>query len=227
MGPLTVALFTRIEGRSVRRFVDEEIAGPFDLALSIGLDPERFEQAAEAVMADGDVDVGAFFKGRGTVSPTKPPADFRPAQAAALNPPMDGRYANLSEWRAAENPGANGFGNARALAEFYALVLGHSKEGKRLGTPEVMAQARRVRIEGVDQVKNSQARWAAGFAVNEGLYGPNPDTFYHAGWGGTFTLGDPVADLTLSYTPNRMGDLYEREPRRRGLINAVYECLAT
>jgi CubicO group peptidase (beta-lactamase class C family) len=77
----------------------------------------------------------------------------------------------------------------------------------------------------MDQVKNVHARWAAGFAVNEGLYGPNPNTFYHAGMGGTFSLGDPVSAVTVSYTPNRLGDLFEREPRRRGLVIAVYECL--
>jgi CubicO group peptidase (beta-lactamase class C family) len=92
------------------------------------------------------------------------------------------------------------------------------------GTRE-MAGASRVRTAGMDQVKNVYARWAAGFAVNEGLYGPNPDTFFHAGLGGTFSLGDPVADVSVSYTPNRLGELFERDPRRRGLVAAVYDCL--
>lgn len=97
--------------------------------------------------------------------------------------------------------------------------------GKLLAKPEVIVEATRPRAEGMDQVKDVHARWAAGFAVNEGLYGPNPNTFYHAGMGGTFSLGDPVSDITVSYTPNRVGDLFEREPRRRGLVTAVYECL--
>jgi CubicO group peptidase (beta-lactamase class C family) len=142
-----------------------------------------------------------------------------------MNPPIDGRYANLPEWRAADLPSANGFGNAHSLAELYALLLGHPRNGRRIARPEVIAEATRVRSEGMDQVKNVYARWAAGFAVNEGLYGPNPDTFFHAGLGGTFSLGDPVAGISISYTPNRLGDLFEGDPRRRGLVAAVYDCL--
>jgi hypothetical protein len=29
----------------------------------------------------------------------------------------------------------------------------------------------------------------------------------------------------VSYTPNRMGDLFEKEPRRRNLVTAVFDCL--
>jgi CubicO group peptidase (beta-lactamase class C family) len=226
LGPLTATLFRRIEGRPVRQFVREEIAIPFGLDLSIGLDPADEAEAAEVVRANEGMDLGRFFKVNGAISAARPDnPNMTPAQAATMNPPIDGRYANLAMWRAADMPAANGFGNARSLAEFYALVLGHERHGRRLARPEILAQATRVRIEGVDQVKKVAARWSAAFQVNDGLYGPNPDTFYHAGLGGTFTLGDQAADLTISYTPNRLGDLFENDPRRRGLINAVYDCL--
>jgi CubicO group peptidase (beta-lactamase class C family) len=225
-GPIASTIFKRIEGRPIRQFVAEEIALPFNLGVSIGLDPEDFELAAETVRPEQDIELRGLFGVDGSVSASKPGnPNLSPAQAAAMNPPIDGRYANLPEWRAADLPSANGFGNARSLAELYALVLGHSRNGRRLARPEVIAEATRVRTAGMDQVKNVYARWAAGFAVNEGLYGPNPDTFFHAGLGGTFSLGDPVADISVSYTPNRMGDLFERDPRRRGLVTAVYDCL--
>jgi CubicO group peptidase (beta-lactamase class C family) len=226
LGPITAVLFKRIEGRTVRQFVGQEIALPFRLGISIGLKPEEFDQAAEVVRPDEDLDLSNFYRVEGPVYMDKAHnPNLNRAQVAAMNPPMDVRYANLPEWRDADNPAANGFGNAHSMAEFYALVLGHPRNGKRLASPEVIAEAVRVRTEGLDQVKNVQARWAAGFAVNEGLYGPNPNTFYHGGWGGTFSLGDPVADVSVSYTPNRMGELAERDPRRRGLIKAVFDCL--
>jgi CubicO group peptidase (beta-lactamase class C family) len=226
LGPITTTLFKRIEGRPIRQFVAEEIANPFNLGLSIGLDPEDFDQAAETVRPDEGIDLRNFYRVEGAVLDGKAGnPNLSPSQAAALNPRMDVRYANLPKWRAADIPGANGFGDAHSLAEFYALVLGHPRNGKRLASPEVIAEATRVRIEGTDQVKNVHARWAAGFAVNERLYGPNPNTFFHSGWGGTFSLGDPAADLSISYLPNRMGDLVERDPRRRGLVTAVYNCL--
>jgi CubicO group peptidase (beta-lactamase class C family) len=226
LGPITATLFKRIEGRTIRQFVAEEIALPFNLGVSIGLNLEDFDQAAETVRPDEGIDLSSFYRVEGAVLDGKAGnPNLSPAQAAALNPPMDVRYANLPKWRAADIPGANGFGNAHSVAEFYALVLGHPRNGKRLASPAVMAEATRVRIEGMDQVKNVHARWAAGFAVNEGLYGPNPNTFFHSGWGGTFSLGDPAADLSISYLPNRMGELVERDPRRRGLVSAVYNCL--
>jgi CubicO group peptidase (beta-lactamase class C family) len=226
LGPITATLFKRIEGRTIRQFVAEEIALPFNLGVSIGLNLEDFDQAAETVRPDEGIDLSSFYRVEGAVLDGKAGnPNLSPAQAAALNPPMDVRYANLPKWRAADIPGANGFGNAHSVAEFYALVLGHPRNGKRLASPAVMAEATRVRIEGMDQVKNVHARWAAGFAVNEGLYGPNPNTFFHSGWGGTFSLGDPAADLSISYLPNRMGELVERDPRRRGLVSAVCNCL--
>jgi len=228
LGPITATLFKRIEGRTIRQFVAEEIALPFNLGVSIGLNSEDFDQAAETVRPDEGIDLSSFYRVEGAVLDGKAGnPNLSPAQAAALNPPMDVIYANLPKWRAADIPGANGFGNAHSLAEFYALVLGHPRNGKRLASPAVIAEATRVRIEGMDQVKNVHARWAAGFAVNEGLYGPNPNTFFHSGWGGTFSLGDPAADLSISYLPNRMGELVEKDPRRRGLVTAVYNCLGT
>lgn len=226
LGPMTATLFRRIADRSVRDFVREEIAAPFDLDLSIGLDRSDYGKAAETVRADEGLQLGRFFKVDGAISAGKPQnPNMSAAQAATMNPPIDGRYANQDTWRAADMPAANGFGNARSLAQLYALVLGHERNGRRLASPEVLAEATRVRFEGMDQVKSVRARWSAAFQVNDGLYGPNLDTIYHAGMGGTFTLGDQAADLTISYTPNRLGDLFERDPRRRGVINAVYACL--
>jgi CubicO group peptidase (beta-lactamase class C family) len=226
LGPIISKIFKRIEGRSVRQFVAEEIAAPFNLGLSIGLTPQDFDLAAEIVRPEEGIDLRNFYRVEGEVLEGKAGnPNLSPSQAAALNPKMDVIYANHAKWRDADIPSANGFGNAHSLAEFYALVLGHPRNGKRLASPEVIAEATRVRIEGKDQVKNVHARWAAGFAVNEGLYGPNPNTFFHSGWGGTFSLGDPGADLSISYLPNRMGELVERDPRRRGLVTAVYECI--
>jgi CubicO group peptidase (beta-lactamase class C family) len=226
VGPVLGAIFQAIEGRTLRRFVAEEIAGPFGLSVSIGLEPEDYDEAAEVVTLDKDFDFGNFFKGKGSFTAEKPTnPNLSPAQAAVVNPVFDGRYANTPLWRGAELPSANGFGTARSLAQIYALVLGHPSHGKVLASPEALAEATRVRAEGMDQVKSAPSRWSAGFSLNDGLYGPNRDTFYHAGMGGTFSLGDPAADLTISYTPNRLGDLFEREPRRRGLVDAVYACL--
>jgi CubicO group peptidase (beta-lactamase class C family) len=148
------------------------------------------------------------------------------AQCKALgNPGTSGSLSNDARWYAADLPSANGFGNARALAHLYDLLLRPAPDGRVLVSNEAIAEAARCRFEGVDLVKGCFTRWSAGFWLNPGenLYGPNPEAFGFSGWGGSFGLVDPVADIAASYTMNRMSDQFELNPRRRGLINAVFK----
>jgi CubicO group peptidase (beta-lactamase class C family) len=89
---------------------------------------------------------------------------------------------------------------------------------------DAVRQAARCRFAGVDLVKGSFTRWSAGFWLNPGehLYGPNLEAFGFSGWGGSFGLADPVADIAAGYTMNQMSDQFDLDPRRRGLINAVF-----
>src|SRR5260370_38824910 len=114
----------------------------------MGLDTEDFEQAAEVVRVDQGFELGGFFHVKGSVTAGKSDnPNLQPAQAAVMNPAFDARYANLPKWRAADLPSANGFGNARSLAELYALVVSHPRNGKRLERPEVIAAATRTRAD--------------------------------------------------------------------------------
>jgi CubicO group peptidase (beta-lactamase class C family) len=112
------------------------------------------------------------------------------------------------------------------MAELYSLFMGGRPDGRALTSREVFANATTPRAEGVDLIRGVFLRWTAGFQLNvDGLFGPNPDVVFHTGMGGTFTMADPIAGVTLSYVPNRMGDLYDREPRRTGLVKALYQSL--
>ncbi|MGA0604029.1 serine hydrolase domain-containing protein [Caulobacter sp. KR2-114] len=207
IGILSAALFRRIEGRTIRQFVADEIAGPHGLDLSIGLDPSLDDLAAEIVAppAMASSSIGAMTA----------------AQVAALaNPPLDPRLPNTAAWRAAELPSANGFAHARSLAGVYGLLL--APDAPLVG-PEVLTQATAPRTAGVDLVLNLFARWGAGFLVNDdGLYGPGPRTFGHSGWGGSFAFADPDRGLAMSYVMNRMGEQLRGDPRGAALIAAAY-----
>ncbi|MCW0196520.1 serine hydrolase domain-containing protein [Sphingopyxis sp.] len=207
IGILATALFERIEGRSLKSFVRDEIVAGLKLDIAIGLDPcedgRRAEIVASAELSSADI---------GSLTP--------PQVAALANPPLDPLLPNGPAWRAADLASANGHSNAAALAHLYAQFMGG------LVRPETLAAATAPRTGGVDLVLGLPARWAAGFLTNsDGLYGPNEAAFGHSGWGGSFGFADPVANIAMSYTMNRMGTMLRDDPRDVALIEAVYRCL--
>lgn len=204
IGILATALFERIEGRSLKTFVRDEIFGKLGLDIAIGLAPSEDGRRA-AIIAPPELssaDIG----------------NLTPPQVAALaNPPLDPLLPNDPAWRAADLASANGHANAAALARLYANFI------SGLVSPATLAAATAARTDGVDLVLGLPARWAAGFLTNsDGLYGPNPEAFGHSGWGGSFAFADPAAGLAMSYTMNRMGTLLRDDPRDIALIETVY-----
>ena len=206
IGILATELFERIEGRSLRRFVAEEINGRRGFDISIGLDAGEEERRAELI-APPDMNSAQV-------------GSFTPVQIAALaNPALDPMLPNDPAWRAADLPSANGHANARSLASLYSALI----RGELTGSG-ALAEATAPRIENVDLVLGLPVRWGAGFLLNsEGVYGPGATTFGHSGWGGSFAMADPAAGLAMSYTMNRMGTLLRDDPRAVALIAAVYD----
>ena len=207
IGILATALFERVEGRPLKAFVRDEIAGPLGLDIAIGLAPSDDGRRAEIVAPPelSSADIGSL----------------APPQIAALaNPPLDPLLPNDPAWRAADLPSANGHANAAALAHLYSRFL------SGLVGSDTLAAATAPRTDGVDLVLGLPVRWAAGFLTNsDGLYGPNKAAFGHSGWGGSFAFGDPAAQVALSYSMNRMGSLLRDDPRDVALIDAVYRSL--
>lgn len=207
IGILATELFRRIEGRSLKLFVEEEIAGGLGLDIAIGLDPAEDRRRAEII---APAELSSANIGQLTA----------PQIAALANPPLDPLLANTPAWRAADLVSANGHSNAAALAQLYARFAGGQVSAR------ARAAATAPRIEGVDRVLGVDARWAAGFLLNaDGIYGPNEAAFGHSGWGGSFAFADPTADLAMSYTMNRMGTLLRGDPRNLALIEAVYSAM--
>jgi CubicO group peptidase (beta-lactamase class C family) len=210
LGVLATELLARIDGRSIRQFVAEEIAGPYGLDLSVGL---------------ASSDIGRVAKMQPTVFDTSgiDKADRIP-YLAFNNPVVPATLSNDPCWYAADLPSANGYAHAQALARMYDLLLHPGP--KPLVRAETLARATACRFEGVDLVKGFFQRWSAGFWLNPGeIYGPNLQAFGFSGWGGSFGFADPVADVAFAYTMNRMSDQFDADPRRRNLIGAVYAAL--
>jgi CubicO group peptidase (beta-lactamase class C family) len=213
IGILATALFRRIEGRSIKQFVAEELKGSFGLDLSVGLDPRDRPRTAELLGGDK-------MEALNTIPLSND------AQRALHNPPMRGDMANSQAFQAADIVAANGFANARALASMYGLLLHPGKDGRRLIGDAALQEATRMRFDGIDVVRGVRRPWAAGFLLNEEhVWGPNKEAFGHGGWGGSFGFADPVAGVAVGYTMNFMSDQMDLNPRRRGIIEAVYAAL--
>lgn len=218
IGILGTELFRRIEGRSLKQFVAEEIAQPAGLDLSIGVAPGDIERVAEMQPVGMSM---AWFK------------DDKLQQLAVANPYIPATMANDPRWYQADIASGNGYTNAHALAQFYYSLI--SPSHRPLLGPDALAQAVECRFEGHDLIKGRMGvqRWSAGFWLNSprpdadtaefrGNYGHNREAFGFSGWGGCFGFADPKADLSFAYTLNLMSDKFDADPRRRNLVDAVY-----
>jgi CubicO group peptidase (beta-lactamase class C family) len=209
IGFLASALCRRVDGRSLRDFVSQELA---PLEMTIGLPSDRTHRAA-TMIAPPAMGSDAFLK------------DATPAQLAALiNPPLDPLVPNSADWRAAEIPSANGFSAARGLARLYGALAGDGAiDGRRLLGQDAITAATTPRFDGIDAVLGVPARWGCGFLCNSnGIYGPEPLAFGHSGWGGAFAFGDPTRKMGFAYTMNRMGTDLVGDPRNVALVEAAY-----
>lgn len=227
-GYLVGEVIRRVSGRSVGRFVAEEIAGPLGADIRIGLDDAAIARCAQLSMdvPPPDSANAAMF------------AQLDPAVLAALmNPSMAAPFAAdigcTDQWRRAEIPAANGHATARGLATMYsALANGGGHAGVRLLSAEAVERARVGQGATVDIVLGAgngglATEWALGFILSgeHGLLGPNPRTFGHGGYGGSFGMADPDAGASLGYVMNHMGNNLVGDPRQVALFTALYECL--
>lgn len=212
-GFLTGEIVRRVDGRTLGRFLAEEVAGPLGADAWIGLPPGEDGRVATMIPAP-----------RGTPVALPPhPA----ARAALANPPLDAEAANQEWWRRAEIPSVNAQANARALARIYGMLAsGGERNGRRYLSRATIAEATRKRVHGKDLVLGIPMRWAAGFSINDGItYGKNRNTYGHSGWGGSFGCADPDARLGIGYAMNRMYANLRGDPRSLSLLAALYAAL--
>src|SRR5690606_25330288 len=100
-------LVRRVDGRSLGTFLRDELAGPLDLDVHVGVPPSELHRVADTV---GLVQ-GYWDEVRGA------PASLR---ARSLGPLPD---VNSAAWRASEIPAVNGHATALGLARFHQRLL--------------------------------------------------------------------------------------------------------
>jgi CubicO group peptidase (beta-lactamase class C family) len=218
------------ESRTLGQYLREELAGPLDADLYVGLpdeDGEVSETRIAEVQSFGPLDllksVRSFPPGMllGLVNPwsltTRAMSPFDVSTPAELNDPA---------YRRLEIPAGNGICRVRDLARFYAGLIdpdGFLDDATR----EALAASGTPPSDGTrDVILHTDTAYSLGFwKPFDGFRFGSPSAFGAPGAGGSFAFADPERELAFAYAPNRMGTHVRDDPRETALREAVLDCL--
>lgn len=214
-GFLAGEIVRRASGRTLGSLLREDVFEPLGVDFHIGLPASEDGRVAELIPAD---------------SPVVVPLEQLPlpVRLALSNPAQDPVRANTRAWRAAELPALNGHASARGVARLCAaLAEGGSLDGVRVLSPEALARMTAVVSDRDDLLFGANPQWGMGVLHNLiGIYGPNPRTFGHSGWGGSYGCADPDAGVAIGYVMNHMGPDLMGDPRGKAVVDALYTAIA-
>ena len=201
----------RASGRTLGTILSEDICDPHGIDFWIGLPDEEHGRCAEVQKPKTAPQLGEITELKRIAFLTKWAA---PDRGGAL-------------WRRIEIPSANGHGTALSVAQLYGVYAnGGALDGATIVGADAFGALTKIRVDDDDLVLPARVQFAAGPMRNgAGLYGPNPNTLAHSGWGGSMGLGDPDRRLSAGYVMNRQDHHLQGDPRARRLIAALYACL--
>ena len=206
-GYLAGELVLRIAGQSIGTILRDEITGPDGIDFWIGLPTSEHDRVAEIRRPNAMPELGELNDFNRTAFLTKWAAAKR---GGAI-------------WKEIEIPSANGHGTAVSTARLYGAYSGTLDIGL---SRETHRELTKLRCSGRDRVLPYEIDFAAGVMRNkQGVYGPNPNSFGHSGWGGSLAMGDPDRGLSAAYVMNRQSNILQGDPRATHLIQTLYGCL--
>lgn len=222
-GWLVGEVVRRAIGRSVGRYLAEEIAPRLGLEFWIGL-PESEEGRVARLRPPGPMRID-----REALAAMPPEqlerlramADPGSLMQRALNPTDPPFSYNRPELHRAELPAANGIGTARSLARLYAATIG-PVDGFRLLEDATVSAATEERSAGPDAVLALDTRFGSGFFLPS-PFSPlmGPRSFGHSGAGGSLAFADPDAGVGFAYVMNQMQQGLSADPRPAALVSAL------
>ena len=220
-GHLLGEIVRRVTGKSLTRFVDEEIAGPLDADFRIGAREADWGRCAEIIpppplpfdMASLDPD-SVLFK-------------------VATGPVADATAPNAGPWRLAEIGAANGHGNARSVARIMSALalggtVGGTGGGARLLSPETIEHIFREQAHGIDLFLGVPMRFGIGYGLPEPVgvpFVPEGRVCFWGGWGGSVIIMDLDRRLTISYMMNKMQAGIIGSDNAAAYVSAIYQAL--
>jgi CubicO group peptidase (beta-lactamase class C family) len=199
-------LIRRVDGRTPREFMREELFEPLGMNASLGVTPE---QVADVVRVEAMSEV-TFEDPEGSERRTT-------EMVERFNRP-----ATLQ----AQVPAATGIGTAEALARFYAMLeRGGILHGVRFLGQETVAEATRTHVETVaDRTTGLPAAYGLGFAVG-GVWEPFnlPGVFGHGGQQCAISYADPTRGLAVAYVTNGLHDPATVSRRTTDVVTTAIE----
>ncbi|MEV6866613.1 serine hydrolase domain-containing protein [Streptosporangium subroseum] len=227
-GWLVGEVVRRVTGRSLGTFLAEEIAAPLGLDLWIGLPKTERHRVSRIVAVPLDLDALARIDLDALPEPAREvmgayadPTSLTRRSMSVVTPMLN--HDDPDE-QSAEMPSTNGICTARALARFYAALIGEV-DGHRILAPGTLAAATAEQVSGIDRVLRVPVRIGTGFGL------PTPDAFWYSptafgfpGYGGSLGFADPANGLAFGYVMNH---IQEGVPDRRAatLLDAVHRAI--
>ncbi len=220
-GWLVGELLRRADHRGPGESIMARVARPLGLDFHVGLPDEEFHRVAHIARGKGNVGDEAAQRLL-QVTMREPEAM---ATRAFTNPPSVLTSTNKPEWRRMEQPAANGHGNARSLAGFYAGLLDGS-----LLEPELLAELTREHSLGMDKTLMTPTRFGLGCMLDQpkvanATFGLGAGAFGHPGAGGSVGFADPEHDVAVGFAVNTLGPYVLMDPRAQHLVRVLRACL--
>jgi len=199
-GHLVGEVVRRVDGRSLGRFLREEITGPRGIDFAIGLNSSDRSRAVDLTGLADETFRREVLGGRSMMY-----------ERAAGNPPgaWDPAVVNGSAWRAAEIPAVNGHGTAVAVCGLFVALLDETLLSASLRREMTTAQC-----SGIDAVMGHEAAWGLGVAVDA-------DGFGMGGTGGSVGAASRVGGYAYGFVTGSVGT-HDRADR---VENALRACL--
>ncbi|CDF97001.1 Esterase A [Pseudomonas sp. SHC52] len=220
-GWLVGELLRRADGRGPGESIVARVAKPLGLDFHVGLADQEFHRVAHIARGKGNVGDAAAQRLL-QVTMREPTAM---TTRAFTNPPSVLTSTNKPEWRRMQQPAANGHGNARSVAGFYAGLLdGSLLEG------EMLDELTRQHSFGEDKTLLTQTRFGLGCMLDQpdvpnATYGLGPRAFGHPGAGGSIGFADPEHDVAFGFVTNTLGPYVLMDPRAQNLARVLATCL--
>ncbi|MFD9500382.1 serine hydrolase domain-containing protein [Streptomyces sp. NPDC060035] len=220
-------LVRRATGRTIGRWIAEEIARPLGLDFWFGLPADEAHRVGrigpvEPPVTEGNGGALRMRPKRSVTEAYRDPASLTRRAFGAIDPFPD---ENDPAYRAAELPASNGVATARGLARCYAAMIGEV-DGHRLFAPATLTLARTEESEGPDRVLVVNTRFGLGYMLH-GTAAPflAPGSFGHPGRGGSLGFADPESGIALGYVTNGLQKGVTADPRAQALVRAVRSAL--